>query len=336
LIVVDNVNSPITYNTFNINYTTKIGTEYFADLIKKTVKKATNSKSKTLILVPYVYLYTLTGLIEGLDKDRKTLLLYRGANIHQDASGLLSETFTQATDVLWPKQKLTFVNTDEEVSKLIKSQRVLDYHTDGCRGLFVIYDTIIIGVSHTRQASLFFSELEGTERPNIIAISSSDKPFVSPSVMQVTGRFRRGRPNVTVLAKVKHREDDKGNLIYYTLGDVTHHIVKNIDPNFDKYQDNKSELMLLDVTSTQKGIYRGKKVGKNVSEKTALIDALKRSVCVKIYYMLDTGKSVKDIIKSLTGENQVEGLTEDQTVRLIYDCAAGRTPKKFTRERLGL
>ena len=201
-IVVSTVCSPITYNKFQIKYTTKDRTEYFADLIKRTVDQATKSNSKTLIFVPYIYQYTMTGLLDGLNTDRKTLLLYRGDNIHKLAYSKLAESFTQIDSVLLPKSDFNFVDLDEHPDK----NNVLDNCLNGPHGLFDYYDTIIIGVSHTRQASLFFSELEDSARPNIIAISSGDTPFVSSSVMQSTGRFRLGRPNVTILAKVKQRD----------------------------------------------------------------------------------------------------------------------------------
>ena len=98
--------------------------------------------------------------------------------------------------------------------------------------------------------------------------------------------------------------------------------------------------MMTDKTNTQKSLYRGKGIGKNVgkavSEKTAKLDSIKTPLCKSIYLMLDDGETVKSIIKRFTGEHQVEGLTEDQTIRLVYDCESGRISKKFTRERLGL
>ena len=90
--------------------------------------------------------------------------------------------------------------------------------------------------------------------------------------------------------------------------------------------------MMTDKTNTQKSLYRGK----SISEKTAKLDSIKVPLCKSIYLMLDEGETVKSIIKCFTGENQVEGLTEDQTIRLVYDCESGRISKKFTRERLGL
>ena len=326
LILISTVSSPIKYNTFNVEYTNKLGTEYFADLIKQTVNKATRSSSKTLIFVPYIYLYTMTGLIDGLNKDRKTLLLYRGENIHELASPKLNERFTRLDSVLHPTSNFNFVDIDE----LSDKNNVLDNYSNGKQGLFDLYDTIIVGVSHTRQASLFFSEDDKSNRPKIIAISGADKPFVSSSIMQASGRFRTGRPDVTILFKVKE-SDEK-----YCAIDTVDHIVKNIDVNFDKYTDKNTKIEFMDVTESQKGLYKGRSKGKAVSEKTAKMNVIKGTLCKSVYCMLDAGKAVKQIIEDHTGENLIEGLTEKQTVLMIYDCAAGRVPKKFTREQLGL
>lgn len=332
LIEVNNVDSPIKYNSFNISYTTKRRTDYFSDLIKKTVSKATNSKSKTLIFVPYIHLYTLKGLLDGLNKDRNTLLLYRDCNINDLARPLLKENFTETISVLWPKQKMTFVDIDAEVPKIEKTYRVLDYYTDGVSGLFVHYDTIIVGVSHTRQASLFFNEDQSANRPNVIAISKSDKPFLSASALQATGRFRTGRPDVTILFKINQRKNSEGKVEPYYLNESLDHIIKSIDPNLDKYRNKDTKMLFIDHTNGQKGQYKGK----SISEKTASMDKIKGNLCKSIYLMLDAGKTVREIISSHTGKNQVDGLTENQTVRLVYECDTGKTSKKFSRERLGL
>jgi hypothetical protein len=326
---VTTVKTPIKYESLNIIYTTKIDNKNFSELIKNHIKQATESSAKTLIFVPYIHLYIATGILDGLNKDQKTLLLFRGTNICEKAIDLLNKEFTRSSSILKPDTNMTYIDINSNIGKYEKSNLKLDVNSKTNQtGLFEIYDTIIIGVSHSRQASLFFSEGSEAQGPNIITISSADKPYPSASVMQSTGRFRTGRPNVKMLFKANKTYNDEGNEIKYSLLDTLSYINRRIDVNLDKYIDENTTIQISDETRKNTGIYK--------SSKTIEIDIIKECICKNTYHMLDAGKTIKQITDGFLNNSLIEGLTKQQVIKLVKECAAGRTPKKFTRERLGI